>query len=281
MKVLIVSKKNIDHSKGDIVTLQKILDKNKFEYQSIGYDDIEEFYNLIHKENFKNTFELLISFGGDGTILKAARIARKLDIPILGINAGTVGFLTSVNDMNDVDEAINNIKHNKYSFENRYMLKVEVKRGKKSILKSYAVNEATIATNNLAKIGKYKVAIEDLNKPFNEYRADGLIVASPTGSTAHSLSVGGPIVAPDVNCILITAIFPHAFNQRSLVVNGDETVYIENLSDHQILDIDGRVSIDLNKNDIIIVSKLKKVIKYIVFEKNNFFANVKNKIKRI
>jgi len=150
MKVLIVSKKNIDHSKGDIVTLQKILDKNKFEYQSIGYDDIEEFYNLIHKENFKNTFKLLISFGGDGTILKAARIARKLDIPILGINAGTVGFLTSVNDMNDVDEAINNIKHNKYSFENRYMLKVEVKRGKKSILKSYAVNEATIATNNLA-----------------------------------------------------------------------------------------------------------------------------------
>ena len=281
MKVLIVSKKNIDHSKGDIVTLQKILDNNKFEYQSIGYDDIEEFYNLIHKENFKNTFKLLISFGGDGTILKAARIARKLDIPILGINAGTVGFLTSVNDMNDVDEAINNIKHNKYSFENRYMLKVEVKRGKKSILKSYAVNEATIATNNLAKIGKYKVAIEDLNKPFNEYRADGLIVASPTGSTAHSLSVGGPIVAPDVNCILITAIFPHAFNQRSLVVNGDETVYIENLSDHQILDIDGRVSIDLNKNDIIIVSKLKKVIKYIVFEKNNFFANVKNKIKRI
>ena len=281
MKVLIVSKKNIDHSKGDIVTLQKILDKNKFEYQSIGYDDIEEFYNLIHKENFKNTFKLLISFGGDGTILKAARIARKLDIPILGINAGTVGFLTSVNDMNDVDEAINNIKHNKYSFENRYMLKVEVKRGEKSILKSYAVNEATIATNNLAKIGKYKVAIEDLNKPFNEYRADGLIVASPTGSTAHSLSVGGPIVAPDVNCILITAIFPHAFNQRSLVVNGDETVYIENLSDHQILDIDGRVSIDLNKNDIIIVSKLKKVIKYIVFEKNNFFANVKNKIKRI
>ncbi|MBQ2205240.1 MAG: NAD(+)/NADH kinase [Lachnospiraceae bacterium] len=281
MKVLIVSKKNIDYSKGDIVTLQKILDKNKFEYQSIGYDDIEEFYNLIHKENFKNTFKLLISFGGDGTILKAARIARKLDIPILGINAGTVGFLTSVNDMNDVDEAINNIKHNKYSFENRYMLKVEVKRGKKSILKSYAVNEATIATNNLAKIGKYKVAIEDLNKPFNEYRADGLIVASPTGSTAHSLSVGGPIVAPDVNCILITAIFPHAFNQRSLVVNGDETVYIENLSDHQILDIDGRVSIDLNKNDIIIVSKLKKVIKYIVFEKNNFFANVKNKIKRI
>ena len=281
MKVLIVSKKNIDHSKGDIVTLQKILDKNKFEYQSIGYDDIEEFYNLIHKENFKNTFKLLISFGGDGTILKAARIARKLDIPILGINAGTVGFLTSVNDMNDVDEAINNIKHNKYSFENRYMLKVEVKRGKKSILKSYAVNEATIATNNLAKIGKYKVAIEDLNKPFNEYRADGLIVASPTGSTAHSLSVGGPIVAPDVNCILITAIFPHAFNQRSLVVNGDETVYIENLSDHQILDIDGRVSIDLNKNDVIIVSKLKKVIKYIVFEKNNFFANVKNKIKRI
>ena len=281
MKVLIVSKKNIDHSKGDIVTLQKILDKNKFEYQSIGYDDIEEFYNLIHKENFKNTFKLLISFGGDGTILKAARIARKLDIPILGINAGTVGFLTSVNDMNDVDEAINNIKHNKYSFENRYMLKVEVKRGKKSILKSYAVNEATIATNNLAKIGKYKVAIEDLNKPFNEYRADGLIVASPTGSTAHSLSVGGPIVAPDVNCILITAIFPHAFNQRSLVVNGDETVYIENLSDHQILDIDGRVSMDLNKNDIIIVSKLKKVIKYIVFEKNNFFANVKNKIKRI
>ena len=281
MKVLIVSKKNIDHSKGDIVTLQKILDKNKFEYQSIGYDDIEEFYNLIHKENFKNTFKLLISFGGDGTILKAARIARKLDIPILGINAGTVGFLTSVNDMNDVDEAINNIKHNKYSFENRYMLKVEVKRGKKSILKSYAVNEATIATNNLAKIGKYKVAIEDLNKPFNEYRADGLIVASPTGSTAHSLSVGGPIVAPDVNCILITDIFPHAFNQRSLVVNGDETVYIENLSDHQILDIDGRVSIDLNKNDVIIVSKLKKVIKYIVFEKNNFFANVKNKIKRI
>ena len=279
MKAIIIKKNGVAKSKLDKLT--KALDKVKITYDVIDYSMVESFYDDIHSKSFKNTYDLMISFGGDGTILKAARVARKLSIPILGINVGTLGFLTSINGLLHIDEYIKRIKDKKYLLDKRYMLSIDVKRNKKSVFNSYAVNEVTLLPETLRKMGKYELSIDDISNVYNEYRADGLIISSPTGSTAHNLSAGGPIVEPGVDCMILTAICQHAFNQRSMVISGDRKIYIKILNEDQLVDVDGRIYEKLNKNDIVEISTLSKPIDYITFDKNSFLENIKSKIKNI
>ena len=279
MKVLIIKKEKI--KKSDLAKFTNNLKSKKCAFDIVDYSEVEDFYDLIHKKGFKNSYNILVSFGGDGTILKAARVASKLDIPILGINVGTIGFLTSINDLRQLKTYFEKFLNGEYLYEDRYMLCINVYRKDKLIFKSYAVNEATLTSYNLRKMGKYDVRIGDIENEFNEYRADGLIVSSPTGSTAHSLSAGGPIVEPSVNCFILTAICPHAFNERSIIISDKKNVYIKILNDGQLIDIDGRIETGLNVDDIVKISKLKKPIKYIVFDNNNFLNNIKSKIRNI
>lgn len=281
MNILVVTKNNISKGKLTVKTLKSLLEKKKINYQIITFDEVEDFYNEIHDKNFKNNFDLLLSFGGDGTILKSARIARKLDIPILGVNAGTIGFLTSVNDFKDLGIAIDRIKKKDYLFEERSMIETKVIRAEEEVFKAYAVNEATLMTSSLSKIGKYKMFIGEERSLFTELNADGVIVATPTGSTAHSLSAGGPIVSPSVNCLIITPLYPHTLNQRSFVINDNKELCISILANKQVVDIDGRVSFELEKDDEVVVKRLKKTIKYIVFKNNNFLNTIKYKIKAL
>lgn len=278
MKSLVIVRENVEKK---LALLIKELKKKKISYDIIKFSLADDFYTKIHEKGFKNDYDILISFGGDGTILRSARIARKLDIPILGINAGTVGFLTSVNDISGISEALDRVKKKKYICDKRYMLDVKVIRNGKTIMNSYAVNEASIVTADLSIAGDYEISIDNENEVFNKYKADGIIVASPTGSTAYSLSAGGPIVAPDVDCFIITPVCPHAFNQRSLVVNDEKKIFVKILKDNQHVDIDGRVDENLMKNDIVMVTKLKKYVNYISFNENSFIKNIQNKIKNI
>lgn len=281
MKLLVVAKKNISKGKATLKSLTNLLDKKKIDYQVVGFDDVDEFYNEIHDKKFKNTFDILLSFGGDGTILKSARVARKLDIPILGVNVGTIGFLTTISDFEDFEPAIDNIKKKNYLYEERSMIEVDVLRDGKEVFKAYAVNEATFMTSNLGKMGKYKILIGEEKSLFTSLNADGVIVATPTGSTAHSLSAGGPIVSPNVNCLIITPLYPHTLNQRSFVIGDSKELSVEILSNKQIVDIDGRVDFELLKDDVVTIKKLKKTIKYIVFKNNNYLENIKEKIKAL
>lgn len=281
MNILVVTKNNISKGKVTVKSLKSLLDKKKINHQIITFDEVEDFYNKIHEKNFKNNFDLLLSFGGDGTILKSARIARKLDIPILGVNAGTIGFLTSVNDFKDLGIAIDRIKKKDYLFEERSMIEAKVIRDEEEVFKAYAVNEATLMTSSLSKIGKYKMFIGEERSLFTELNADGVIVATPTGSTAHSLSAGGPIVSPSVNCLIITPLYPHTLNQRSFVINDNKELCISIMANKQVVDIDGRVSFELKKEDKVVIKRLKKTIKYIVFKNNNFLNTIKDKIKAL
>lgn len=278
MKSLVIVRENVEKK---LTLLTKELKKKKIDFDIVKFHDVDEFYAKIHEKGYKNTYDILISFGGDGTILHSARVARKLDIPILGINAGTVGFLTSVNDVSGIGEALESVKKKKYIYDRRYMLDVKVIRDKKVIMNSYAVNEASVVTADLSIAGDYEISIDNENEVFNKYKSDGIIVASPTGSTAYSLSAGGPIVAPDVDCFIITPICPHAFNQRSLVVNGEKTIFVKIFKNNQHVSIDGRVDEKLMKNDIVKISKLKKYVNYINFKENSFIKNIQNKIKNI
>lgn len=281
MNILVVTKNNISKGKVTVKSLKSLLDKKKISHQIITFDEVENFYDEIHNKNFKNNFDMLLSFGGDGTILKSARIARKLDIPILGVNAGTIGFLTSVNNFEDLETAIDKIKKNDYLFEERSMIEVRVIRDEEEVFKAYAVNEATFMTSSLSKMGKYKMFIGEEKSLFTELNADGVIVATPTGSTAHSLSAGGPIVSPSVNCLIITPLYPHTLNQRSFVINDNKELRISIMANKQEVDIDGRVSFELQKDDEVVIKRLKKTIKYIVFKSNNFLNTIKDKIKAL
>lgn len=278
MRALVVVKENITKKNAKLSKLTSELVKKKIKYDILYFSEIDNFYNVIHKKGFINKYDLMISFGGDGTILRAARIARKLNIPILGINAGKVGFLTSIDDLNKIDEYLNLLLNNKYNYEIRSMLDVCVIRYNKCIFEAYAVNETTITSKCIINIGHYKVYIGNKENIFNYYSSDGLIVASPTGSTAHSLAAGGPIVAPSVDCFIITPICPHALNQRSVVIPTDNKVIISIEEDNQIVDVDGRSHFELKIGDEVYVKKLGKSIKYITFNKNQFINNVKNKI---
>ena len=281
MNILVVAKDNIGKGKASVRLLKSLLDKKKISYQVVKYDEVEDFYDDIHNQKYKNTFDLLLSFGGDGTILKSARIARKLDIPILGVNVGTIGFLTTINDFSNLDAAISLIKNKKYKYEERSMIEVNVLRSGKKIFKAYAVNETTLMTLNLSKIGKYKLLIGKDKSIFTELSADGVIVATPTGSTAHSLSAGGPIVLPSVNCLIITPLYPHTLNQRSFVINDDKELYIEVINSNQVVDVDGRVDFELEINDVVVIKRMKKTIKYIIFNNDNYLNNIRKKIKAL
>lgn len=281
MNALIVKKNNITRKKDNINYLLESLNKHKISYTVIDYNEVEDFYKRIHNKDYKNKFNILISFGGDGTILKSARIARKLKIPILGVNAGTIGFLTAVNDLTDIDVAIKRIVKKEYNYIDRSMLDVKVYRDDKIIFNSYAVNEATITTINISKISKYKLFLGKENNILTELSADGVIIATPTGSTAHSFSAGGPIVLYDVNCFIITPICPFTLNQRSYVVNSKKSVNVEVLNNDQFVDIDGRINCDLLLGDRVVITELKNKVKYIAFDNNTFFENIRNKIKAL
>lgn len=281
MNALIVKKINITRKKDRINYLLESLKKHKISYSVIDYNEVEDFYKRIHNKDYKNKFNILISFGGDGTILKSARIARKLKIPILGVNAGTIGFLTAVNELDDIDVAIKRIVKKEYNYIDRSMLDVKVYRDGKIIFNSYAVNEATITTINISKISKYKLFLGKENNILTELSADGVIIATPTGSTAHSFSAGGPIVLYDVNCFIITPICPFTLNQRSYVVNSKKSVNVEVLNNDQFVDIDGRINCDLLLGDRVVITELKNKVKYIAFDNNTFFENIRNKIKAL
>ena len=281
MNALIVKKVNITRKKDKINYLLESLKKHKISYTIIDYNEVEDFYKRIHNKDYKNKFNILISFGGDGTILKSARIARKLKIPILGVNAGTIGFLTAVNDLTDIDVSIKKIVKKEYNYIDRSMLDVKVYRNGKIMFNSYAVNEATITTINISKISKYKLFLGKENNILTELSADGVIIATPTGSTAHSFSAGGPIVLYDVNCFIITPICPFTLNQRSYVVNSKKSVNVEVLNNDQFVDIDGRINCDLLLGDRVVITELKNKVKYIAFGNNTFFENIRNKIKAL
>lgn len=279
MKSLIIKKEKTEKNK--LIKLTNALTKRKIKYDILDYSNVDEFYSEIHKDSYKNTYDLLISYGGDGTILKSARVARKLNIPILGVNVGTLGFLTSIHDISRLDNYIDKILHKDYYVDKRFMLEVKVYRDMKKVFMSYAVNETTITPISYRKMGRYYLHINNTKSIFNEYRSDGLIIASPTGSTAHSLSAGGPIVEPTVNCFIVTAVCPHAFNQRSIIICDDKKIYVTIVNENQVIDVDGRIDMNLYKGDIVEVSKLKKPILYITFDEHDYLSNVKNKIKNM
>jgi NAD+ kinase len=222
--------------------------------------------------------DLLLVLGGDGTLLAAARVAAPRGIPILPINMGSLGFLTSFM-LEELYPALEDILAGRLTISERVMLHAELERSDKILDKQTVLNEVVINKGALARMIELELSIDQ--DFVCRYRADGLIVASPTGSTAYSLSAGGPIVHPSVESFIITPICPHTLSDRPVVI-GDTSIIEVNLTagtESVFLTLDGQKGIPLQATDRVRVSRAQQLLKLIQTPNKSYFKILRNKLK--
>lgn len=174
----------------------------------------------IIREAIPKELDCAIVIGGDGSFIEAARVLEERDIPILGINMGTLGYLTEV-ELNHIDEAIEKVVNGEYSLEERMMLAGEFQNGDSNV----ALNDIVVSRKGALRVIHFRLFVN--GELLNSYKADGIILSTPTGSTAYNLSAGGPIVEPTASLIVITPICSHALNTSSIVLSSEDEIVIE------------------------------------------------------
>jgi NAD+ kinase len=230
------------------------------------------------REQVAAASDLLLVLGGDGTLLAAARVAAPRGIPILPINMGSLGFLTSFR-LEELYPALEDILAGRLTISERVMLHAELQRGDKILDKQTVVNEVVINKGALARMIELELSID---RDFVcRYRADGLIVASPTGSTAYSLSAGGPIVHPAVESFIITPICPHTLSDRPVVVSDTSIIEVKLSAGTEsvFLTLDGQKGIPLQATDRVRVSRAQQLLKLIQTPNKSYFEILRNKLK--
>ncbi len=226
-------------------------------------------------ENLPKDIDFLFSLGGDGTILDAVPIVRDFNIPILGINLGRLGFLSSI-PKEDIALAIDNLYSGKYELDQRALLKITKPEGLFGDL-DYALNDLTLYRNNTTSLITVHVWVDDLF--LNTYWGDGLIIATPTGSTAYSMSVGGPIVTPGSENFVIAPIASHNLTVRPIVIPDKSIIRIkiEGREEKFLLTMDSRHS-TINKNEEIVVRKEDFKINLVKMPGRDFFSTIREKL---
>ncbi|MCK5535050.1 NAD(+)/NADH kinase [bacterium] len=241
---------------------------------------IEVSVNQTGKENFKKT-DLVVVLGGDGTILKAARLVVPFGIPVLGINLGEFGFLSGIN-VKSLYSTLERILKKDYYIEERILLTAKVigplSSNKKNNSKFFflSLNDIVVKNASSARVIKLKVKLG--SKQITQWVGDGLIVATPTGSTAYSLAAFGPIVYPTLPVLIITPICPHLLSFRSLVLPAGELISIQVDSGKNVmLSVDGQEEMNLGYNDIIEIKQAKKKLKLVCLSGNADYFQILNK----
>lgn len=232
---------------------------------------------VISYNQYPTEAELVIVVGGDGSVLDASIKAVELDIPILGVNLGKVGYLSEVEP--DNLDILSRIMTGNYMIEEKMLLSVSHVKGSEVIKSSrYAVNDVIVSHDTFLGIADF--TLENGSGDFVKYRADGMILSTPSGSTAYSLSAGGPIIAHDIESILATPICPHSFFNRSIIFNYTENIKLKNTGPTVLnLSIDGRYFANLSTNDECVVKMADKKLKMLTFSKNNMFSTLFKKMR--
>ncbi|OCL82906.1 NAD(+)/NADH kinase [Arcobacter porcinus] len=215
--------------------------------------------------------DFIISVGGDGTLLGVARKAFLYDLPVLGINLGTLGFLTDLN-FDDLEEFIKDLLVKDYKISPRMIIE-----GKIEDKNFIAFNDIVISRKNLSSMLEISAKID--KKPFNKYFGDGLIVCTPSGSTAYNLSVGGPIVYPLTNAFIITPIAPHSLTQRPIVVPADFEIEFKVPYDEATIIVDGQEFYELKKGEFISIRIAKEQAKMLHRTSRDFFEVLSEKLR--
>ncbi|MFA4885151.1 MAG: NAD(+)/NADH kinase [Desulfotomaculaceae bacterium] len=232
----------------------------------------------VSQEEILERSECILVFGGDGTMLWTARRVAKAGIPIVGINLGHLGFLTEI-DIPEALPALEKILKGHYRIEERMMLQAEVYRQGNLVHSFAGLNDAVITKGTIPRPIYLEAYINE--EFFNNYHADGLIVASPTGSTAYSLSAGGPLATPELDLILLTPICPHSLWARPVVITPDSTIKILLISNwgEVMLTMDGQHGVSLRQNDEIIIKSAPQKAKFLRIVGRSFFEVLRKKLK--
>lgn len=241
--------------------------------------------NLIHETyqtfsshtELDSSFDLLISIGGDGNILRAATLVRNSGIPILGINAGRLGFLASVQKDN-IDSFLQFVMDKKYSISKRTLLSLDCSPENDAIKEiNFAMNEITVSRKDTTSMITIETYLD--GEFLNSYWADGLIISTPTGSTGYSMSCGGPILTPNVKSLVIAPIAPHNLNARPLVIPDDTEVKlrVSGREENYLVSLDSRVTTIANES-ILIIKKTPFQINMVEIQEETFLKTLRNKL---
>jgi NAD+ kinase len=222
--------------------------------------------------------ELLVVLGGDGTLLNVAGQLGETIKPIFGINVGSLGFLTCVNS-SAYREAVECIARDRITFSKRTLLDVSIRGAAKPTARSLALNDAVFGRGEESRLIRLRACVN--GESLTEFNADGLIVATPTGSTAYSLSAGGPILAPESGVLVITPICPHVLTNRSIIVAESSLIEIEATErDYPVfLSVDGRESVRLKTGVVVAIRKSKTTLQLAALPDMSFFSVVRQKLK--
>ena len=231
----------------------------------------------VKQEELVAQSQCMMVFGGDGTLLRTARKVAAFSTPIIGINLGHLGFLTEV-DVPDVFPALEKLLQGHYCIEERLMLEAGIYREGEEIERLVCLNDAVISKGSFARIIRLETYVDD--EYINTYNADGLIISSPTGSTAYSLSAGGPLVVPNVEVMLVTPICPHSLWARPLVISPDSTVKVFMSSDkgEYMLTMDGQQGFALKPRDWVEVRRAPRRARLIRLKGRSFFEVLRKKL---
>ena len=226
-------------------------------------------------EEITKESDTVIAIGGDGTILKASAYASEYDKPLLGINTGRLGFMASM-EIEDLDK-LSKLKEQDYTVETRMMIDAELIRDGEVISVHTALNDVVIA-RPYSKIADYEISTDGI--VVSSMRSDGMVFATPTGSTAYALSAGGPILEPETECIQLTPICPHSLFSRTMVFTADRLLEVKHYAedDSVYYSVDGKARCKISKDDRLVIKKSLKKLKLIDIKGHSFFDAVNNKL---
>ena len=246
-------------------------------YDQLAFDGDLELIPFNKSKDLDSSIDLLVSIGGDGTFLRTIEYVRDLNIPVMGINTGNLGFLATIKKEN-LDQAVEKIYSKKFKVENRSVIKVNSEEiGLPKNLFPYALNEISVVRKDTTSMINIKTSLD--GNHLNSYWADGLIISTPTGSTGYSLSCGGPVISPSSGSLVLTPISPHNLNARPLVIS-DETkieLSVSGREEKHLLSIDSNIFTVQNQTKITI-EKPNFDFKIAHFSNNNFYKTLKEKL---
>ncbi|HSR63339.1 MAG TPA: NAD(+) kinase [Gammaproteobacteria bacterium] len=231
------------------------------------------------ESEFGANADLVIAIGGDGTMLKAAHLACNHEIPLLGINRGRLGFLADI-PADEISQDLDEILAGRFAEDERFLLHSEVYRNGTLLMEKNALNDVILQKWNIARLVEFEIWVDGIF--VHRQRSDGVIVSSPTGSTAYALSGGGPILYPSLDALVLVPICPHSLTNRPIVIHGDSKVEIvvgTRDIDHARLTCDGEISQELDSGDRVCVMKKNKTIRLIHPADHDYFSILRAKLR--
>jgi NAD+ kinase len=286
MKIAVFGQYYQNNTHSIVEKVVAFLEQNNIEicFYKIFYDklienevSLSEYSTFDSHECLKDNFDYLISIGGDGTILRAATFVRNYNLPIIGINAGRLGFLATIQEEN-IEKLLTRVVANDFSISKRTLVSLHAHPENIDLEDiNFALNEITVSRKDTTSMITIETYIN--NEYLNSYWADGLIISTPTGSTGYSLSCGGPVIMPTSNCFVITPIAPHNLTARPLIIPDDSelTLKIKGREEQYLVSLDSRIT-SVSNETTLTVKKSDFFISIIEFPEEGFLRTIRKKL---